>query len=324
MAYYHKLNDIKKSYQKRYEHCYAALKTWEKSIVPVYKKDGTELKSKKKAFPEISFNCSYGGNIDLNVYFLNGTYHDNDELTIYNKYCDINELSYNDILTAVNKRINGLKESCDNYFKVLNFIDTDGMNLFNDLKDVIESYDDKLPGYLKYFVYKLFERESSLEYYLTDDLLIKKGTFKKDFSDTALNAMIKTAGFREKTVLDNYDYYKEPANIFKGWWSKNLSKLANWYGNSWKRNYAWSYTPREFYFLNQRSYRNSINSARIAPDIPLNIWGFSQTTVKSKNPVSWFTTNIKPWESKSTAKFGKSKSIVWWGMTRWSLTHYKA
>ena len=122
----------------------------------------------------------------------------------------------------------------------------------------------------------------------------------------------------------NYDYYKEPANIFKSWWSKNLSKLANWYGNSWKRNYAWSYTPREFYFLNQRSYRNSINSARIAPDIPLTIWGFSQTTVKSKNPVSWYTTNIKPWESKPTAKFGKSKSIVWWGMTRWSLTHYKA
>lgn len=209
MAYYHKLNDIKAGYQKRYDHCFNALKTWEKSIVPVYKKDGKELKSKKKAFPEISFNYSYGGNIELNIYFLNGRYHDNDEITIYNKCCDINELSYDDILTAVNKHINGLKESCNDYFKVLNFIDENGMNLYNDLKDVIESYDECLPGYLKHFIYKLFERENSLDYYLTDDLLIKKGTYKKDINDTVLNAMIKSAGFREKTVLDNYDYYKK-------------------------------------------------------------------------------------------------------------------
>ena len=56
MSYYHKLTDIKANYQKRYEHCFNALKTWEKSITPVYKKDGTELKSKKKAFPEMFFS----------------------------------------------------------------------------------------------------------------------------------------------------------------------------------------------------------------------------------------------------------------------------
>lgn len=209
MSYYRKLVDIKKDYQKRYDHCFNSLKAWEKSLIPVYKKYGKELKSKKKAFPNISFSYTYGGNIELNVYFTNSNHHDRDEITIYNKYCDINELSYNDILTAVNKHIKELKESCEQYFKVLSFIDENGMNLFNDLKDVIESYDESLPGYLKYFICKLFERENSLDFYLTDELLIKKGTFKKDFSDTALNAMIKTAGFREKTVLDNYDYYKE-------------------------------------------------------------------------------------------------------------------
>ena len=127
-----------------------------------------------------------------------------------------------------------------------------------------------------------------------------------------------------KNTKKNYDYYKDPANAFKSWWSWNLSKLANWYGSNWKRNYAWSYTPREFYFLNQRSRRGSINSARIAPDIPLTVWGFSKTTVKSKNPVSWRTTNIKPWETKSTVKFGKSKGIVWWEGSRWPVSSFHA
>ena len=122
----------------------------------------------------------------------------------------------------------------------------------------------------------------------------------------------------------NYDYYSKPANVFNAWWSKNLSKLANWYGRTGKSSYAWNYTDREFYFLNQRSYRNNVNSTRIAPDIPLSIWGFSKTTVKSKNPVSWFTTNIKPWEERATAKFGKSKGIVWWAGTRWPVSSFKA
>ena len=122
----------------------------------------------------------------------------------------------------------------------------------------------------------------------------------------------------------NYDYYSKPANVFNAWWSKNLSKLANWYGRTGKSSYAWNYTDREFYFLNQRSYRNNVNSTRIAPDIPLSIWGFSKTTVKSKNPVSWFTTNIKPWEERATAKFGKSKGIVWWWGTRWPVSSFKA
>ena len=122
----------------------------------------------------------------------------------------------------------------------------------------------------------------------------------------------------------NYDYYSKPANAFNAWWSKNLSKLANGYGNSGKRSYAWNYSAREFYFLNQRSYRNNINSTRIAPDIPLTIWGFSKTTVKSKNPVSGFTTNIKPWEERSTAKFGKGKGIIWWSTTRWPVSSFKA
>ncbi len=122
----------------------------------------------------------------------------------------------------------------------------------------------------------------------------------------------------------NYDYYNKPANTFNGWWSKNLSKLANGYGKTGKRNYAWNYSPREFYFLNQRSYRNNIISSRIAPDIPLSIWGFSKTTVKSKNPVSWFTTNIKPWEKGATPKFGKGKGIIWWEQSRWPITHFKA
>lgn len=209
MSYYHKLTDIKASYQKRYEHCYAALKTWENSIIPVYKKDGTEFKSKKKAFPELYFSQTYGGNIELSVCFLRSNYHDHDDITIYNKYCDINDLSYDDILTAVNKHINTLKECCNDYFKVLAFIDENGMNLFNDLKSVIESYDDNLPGYLKYFICKLFERENSLEYYLTDDLLIKKGTFKKDFSENTLKSMLECSGYREKTMIENYDYYKK-------------------------------------------------------------------------------------------------------------------
>lgn len=127
-----------------------------------------------------------------------------------------------------------------------------------------------------------------------------------------------------KNTSKNYDYYNKPANVFNGWWSKNLSKLANGYGKSGKRSYAWNYSPREFYFLNQRSYRNPINSTRIAPDIPLTIWGFSKTTVKSKNPVSGFTTNIKPWEERSTAKFGKSKGIVWWSKSRWPVSSFKA
>lgn len=122
----------------------------------------------------------------------------------------------------------------------------------------------------------------------------------------------------------NYDYYNKPANTFNGWWSKNLSKLANGYGWTGKRNYAWNYSSREFYFLNQRSYRNNIISSRIAPDIPLSIWGFSKTTVKSKNPVSGFTTNIKPWEERATAKFGKGKSIVWWSWSRWPVSSFKA
>ena len=127
-----------------------------------------------------------------------------------------------------------------------------------------------------------------------------------------------------KNTKKNYDYYNKPANTFNGWWSKNLSKLANGYGTTGKRNYAWNYDSREFYFLNQRSYRNNIISSRIAPDIPLSIWGFSKTTVKSKNPVSWFTTNIKPWEERSTPKLGKGKGIVWWEQSRWPVTHFKA
>jgi len=121
----------------------------------------------------------------------------------------------------------------------------------------------------------------------------------------------------------NYDYYSKPANAFKAWWASNLSKFANWYG-TWKSRYAWNYSSKEFYFLNQRSYRNNVNSTRIAPDIPLSIWGFSKTTVKSKNPVSWFTTNIKPWEERSTAKFGKGKGIVWWERSRWPVSSFKA
>lgn len=208
MSYYHKLTDIKAEYQKRYEHCYAALKTWGKNCIPVYKKDGKELKSKKKAFPGISFSYTYGGNIELNVYFLRSNYHDHDSITIYNKYCDINDLSYDDILTAVNKHIDGLKESCEQYFKVLNFIDESGNDLYKDLKDVIESYDESLPGYLKYFICKLFERDNSLDFYLTDDLLIKKGTFNKDFSEKTLKVMLECAGYREKDMIENYDYYK--------------------------------------------------------------------------------------------------------------------
>ena len=126
-----------------------------------------------------------------------------------------------------------------------------------------------------------------------------------------------------KNTKKNYDYYSKPANVFKGWWASNLSKFANSYG-SWKSRYAWNYSPREFYFLNQRSYRNNVDSTRIAPDIPLSIWGFSKTTVKSKNPVSWFTTNIKPWEERSTAKFGKGKGIVWWEKSRWPVSSFKA
>lgn len=125
------------------------------------------------------------------------------------------------------------------------------------------------------------------------------------------------------TNKKSYDYYSKPANAFKAWWSGNLSKFVNGYG-SWKSRYAWNYSPKEFYFLNQRSYRNNISSKRIAPDIPLTIWGFSKTTVKSKNPVSWFTTNIKPREKRSTAKFGKGKGIVWWEQSRWPVTNFKA
>lgn len=209
MAYYHKLNDIKAEYQRRYDHCYAALKTWEKSTIPVYKKDGKEMKSKKKAFPGLSFSYTYGGNIELTVYFQRSNYHDHDEITIYSRYCDINDLSYDDILAAVNKRITGLKESCEQYFNVLNFIDENGMNLFNDLKDVIESYDESLPGYLKYFVCEMFEPKNSLDFYLTDELLIKKGTYSKDFSDKTLKAMLECSGYREKAMVENYDYYKK-------------------------------------------------------------------------------------------------------------------
>ena len=126
-----------------------------------------------------------------------------------------------------------------------------------------------------------------------------------------------------KNTRKNYDYYKKPADAFKAWWASNLSKFVNSYG-SWKSRYAWNYSPKEFYFLNQRSYRNNVNSTRIAPDIPLTIWGFSKTTVKSKNPVSWFTTNIKPWEERSTPKLGKGKGIVWWEWSRWPITHFKA
>ena len=124
-----------------------------------------------------------------------------------------------------------------------------------------------------------------------------------------------------KNTKKNYDYYRKPADVFKAWWSKNLSKFVNGYGN-WKSKYAWNYSSREFYFLNQRANHNSIQSARIAPDIPLTIWGFSKTTVKSKNPVSWFTTNIKPWEERPTAKFGKGKGIVWWEGSRWPVTNF--
>ena len=121
----------------------------------------------------------------------------------------------------------------------------------------------------------------------------------------------------------SYDYYKSPSDVFKAWWSENLSKFANGYGK-WKSRYAWNYSDKEFYFLNQRCYRNPVNSTRIAPDIPLNIWGFSKTTVKSKNPVSWFTTNIKPRKERATPKFGKGKSIVWWEWSRWPVTNFKA
>ena len=127
-----------------------------------------------------------------------------------------------------------------------------------------------------------------------------------------------------KNTKKNYDYYSKPANAFNSWWSKNLPSLSNSYGKTGKSNYAWNYSSREFYFLNQRSYRNNVNSTRIAPDIPLSIWGFSKTTVKSKNPVSWFTTNIKPWEKRSTAKLGKSKNIVWWEWSRWPVSSFKA
>lgn len=115
------------------------------------------------------------------------------------------------------------------------------------------------------------------------------------------------------------DYYKKPVDAFKNRWIKNLTKPIN-YGKS---NYAWSYTPREFYFLNQRCYRNNINSDRIAPDIPLPIWWFSKDTVKAKNPVSGNTTNIKPL-TKPTSRIGQSKGIVWWEKSRWPVTSFNA
>lgn len=127
-----------------------------------------------------------------------------------------------------------------------------------------------------------------------------------------------------KTSAKDYDYYRDPSKALNARWSKNLSKFVNSYGSTWKSSYAWNYSSREFKFLNQRAYRNPINSTRIAPDIPLTVWWFSRPTVKSKNPVSWFTTNIKPWEKGSGAKFGKGKGIVWWATTRWPVTNFKA
>lgn len=188
------------------------------------------------------------------------------------------------------------------------------------LRDILH---EEWVNQIRWLLYDVFENNNWMYEFITDylnDADVIKSILWKNTKWYKWSSSL----YYWKNTKKNYDYYSKPANAFNSWWNKNLSNLANWYGNSWKRNYAWNYSPKEFYFLNQRSYRNNVISSRIAPDIPLTIWGFSKTTVKSKNPVSWFTTNIKPWEKGSTAKLGKSKAIIWWEQSRWPITHFKA
>ena len=173
--------------------------------------------------------------------------------------------------------------------------------------------------YLIYDTYNaILDLPELLDKIKDDDLIekiFKKNTWGRYKPSWSLYTWNKTYPQLQKLN----DYYKKPVDAFKNRWTKNLTKPIN-YGKS---NYAWNYTPREFYFLNQRCYRNNINSDRIAPDVPLPIWGFSKDTVKAKNPVSGNTTNIKPL-TKPTSRIGQSKGIVWWEKSRWPVTSFNA
>lgn len=173
--------------------------------------------------------------------------------------------------------------------------------------------------YLIYDTYNaILDLPEVLDKIKDDDLvekIFKKNTWGRYKPGWSLYSWNKTYPQLQKLN----DYYKKPVDAFKNRWTKNLTKPIS-YGKS---NYAWNYSTREFYFLNQRCYRNNINSDRIAPDIPLPIWWFSKDTVKSKNPVSWATTNIKP-TTKPTARIGQSKGVVWWSKSRWPVTHFQA
>lgn len=226
--YIQKVNDLKEKYQKDFDTYFNHMKAWE-NVKPLYTKSGKEFKNLKKAFPDLHICRTFSG-VEITVFYSHGYGHYSDSFKIYDIDKDINEFTYNDIETAIKNQIDVLKGWCDTNFRKLEFLNTYGSNLFDDIFEVLKEYDQKLPGDLKYLMYDLFEWSNPMSV-LTDHLYTEKNKYSYFSKSQTYKQALEAAGFREKEILNSFDYYrKENINgrIIVTFLNSKESKTVKW------------------------------------------------------------------------------------------------
>lgn len=203
--YIPKINELKERYQKEFDTYFDHMKAWE-NVKPLYSKSGKEFKNLKKAYPNLHICNTFSG-IEITVFYSKGYGHYSDSFKVYDLKKDVKELNYDDIENAIKKQIEILKGWCNTSFRKIEFLNTYGSNLFDDIYDVLREYDQKLPGDLKYLMYDLFEWSNPMSV-LTDHLYTEKDKYSYFSRSQTYKQAIESAGFREKEILNSFDYYR--------------------------------------------------------------------------------------------------------------------
>ena len=203
--YIPKVNELKERYQKEFDTYLNRVNAWE-NVKPLYTKSGKEFKNLKKAFPDL-YICNTFSGIEITVFYTKGYGHYSDSFKIYDIKKYAKELSYEDIENAIKKQIETLKSWCNTSFRKIEFLNNYGESLFEDIHDVLKNYDEKLPGDLKYLMYDLFDWSSAL-CDLTAHLYIEKDKYSVFEKTQTYNKALESAGYREKEVLNSFDYYR--------------------------------------------------------------------------------------------------------------------
>lgn len=202
--YIQKINELKERYQKEFDTYFDHMKAWE-NVKPLYSKSGKEFKNLKKAFPDLHICNTFSG-IEITVFYAKGYGHYSDSFKVYDLK-DIKELTYDDIENAIKKQIETLKRWLDTSFRKIEFLNTYGGSLFDDIYDVLREYDQRLPGDLKYLMYDLFEWSSAM-CDLTEHLYIERDKYSVFSRTQTYKKAVAAAGYREKEVLNSFDYYR--------------------------------------------------------------------------------------------------------------------